>query len=85
MTRVSRCHGLGCAGSSATTSFSGSFSGSASFIVLVGCSGHHQGAPAAMTDTNPEPETIQDQDAEPSLNAPEEGRPDGVDVDDDGD
>jgi hypothetical protein len=36
-----------------------------------------------MTDATPEPddvqdEDLQDQDAEPSLNAPEEGRPDGV-------
>lgn len=28
-------------------------------------------------------EDIEDQDAEPSLNAPEEGRPDGVEADDD--
>lgn len=38
-----------------------------------------------MTDTSPEPDSGQDQDAEPSLNAPEEGRPDGVTVSDDQD
>jgi hypothetical protein len=38
-----------------------------------------------MTNTNPEPEDVQDQDAEPSLNAPEEGRPDGVEHEDDDD
>ena len=30
-----------------------------------------------MSNTTPEPEQDHDQDAEPSLNAPEEGRPDG--------
>ncbi len=34
-----------------------------------------------MTNSNTEPEDVQDQDAEPSLNAPEEGRPDGVEPD----
>jgi hypothetical protein len=33
--------------------------------------------------SEPDPDDVQDQDAEPSLNAPEEGRPDGVDVDED--
>jgi hypothetical protein len=31
-----------------------------------------------MTSPTPEPQDPPDQDAEPSLNAPEEGRPDGV-------
>jgi hypothetical protein len=36
-----------------------------------------------MTTPSPEPQDPPDQDAEPSLNAPEEGRPDGVVADDD--
>jgi hypothetical protein len=41
-----------------------------------------------MSNSTPEPEDIggqdvEDQDAEPSLNAPEEGRPDGIDTTDD--
>jgi hypothetical protein len=38
-----------------------------------------------MTTPTPEPQDAPDQDAEPSLNAPEEGRPDGVVADDDRD
>ena len=34
--------------------------------------------------SEPDPDDVQDQDAEPSLNAPEEGRPDGIDADEDG-
>ena len=33
-----------------------------------------------MTNSTPEPEQEHDQDAEPTLNAPEEGRPDGAEV-----
>ena len=42
-------------------------------------------APVVMSNSTsePDPDDVQDQDAEPSLNAPEEGRPDGVDVDED--
>ena len=39
-----------------------------------------------MSTSTPEPgdhQDTEDQDAEPSLNAPEEGRPDGIDPDDD--
>jgi hypothetical protein len=38
-----------------------------------------------MTSTPSEPEDQHDQDAEPSLNAPAEGRPDGVTADDEQD
>jgi hypothetical protein len=38
-----------------------------------------------MTDQTPEPENEPDQDAEPSLNAPEEGRPDGAQAAEDSD
>lgn len=31
-----------------------------------------------MSNHNPEPAETHDQDAEPSLNSPEEGRPDGI-------
>jgi len=43
-------------------------------------------APDFMSNSTsePDPDDVQDQDAEPSLNAPEEGRPDGIDADEDG-